>query len=579
MKKLSKLLLVAVLALGMGLTACNNDDLPGGPDAEKGNTHVSVALKLSSNNGAGTRDLPNDYNYVGKWAGKDKIEKITVYLVDGASVNSSIFSVAATGADYDITTTGNDILLKPNTNAAIKTTAGQKTVYVVVNENVVVRDWLNKTPVHEFEQAYQNLPLVLANEEASAATSASKVASINGQNDETIVMTNVKPATITVAAGVSAEQTINDATKNRASLQVERMVARAMVTIKETPQGGFSIPDPNTNGATSLGSLTDITWVVAQGENSLFVQHKADNNPWEWATPNWDWVPSSANYYTDAGSKYDYSGLFEARANKFGGTDVPTYADYANTKDDDPIELETRWLDGKFVLPTTHEYAAAPADAGSYTGGYKKGNTAYVLIRAKFTPAAGAWADKGTKATDGTFYVGENGKFYTSAQAAYDDMGTTKMTKYEGGKVLYYAWLNPDQIPNWYNSPVLRNNIYHIHITGFKNLGTNWNPLYPEDPTVGEPTIPNPKADPSNPEYDPNEPPFIDNPNYDPKNPDPKPTPDPIVPEGGGTPITPEEPTNPIDPEDPLTTSETWMSVEVSILPWLVHSYQVDLGI
>jgi len=581
MRKLSKLFLMGVVALGLGFTACNNDDIDMS-DQEKGNTHVSVTLRMSSSATRAAGDnLPGDYNDVGDWAGKDKIEKITVYLVDGASVNSSIFSVAATGADYDITTTGNDILLKPNTNAAIKTTAGQKTVYVVVNENAVVRNWLNKTPVHEFEQAYKNLPLVLENEESSATTSASKVATM-GTADETIVMTSVKPAVVTVEEGISAKETI-EAAKNRATLNVERMVARAMVTIKDTPEGGFSIPDPNTNGATSLGSLTDITWVVAQGEKSLFVQRKADN-PWEWATPNWDWVPGdgTANYYADAGSKYDYSGLFEARTNKFGGTDVPTYADYANNKNTDPIELQTRWLDGKFVLPTTHEYAAAPADAGSYTGGYKKGNTTYVLIRAKFTPAEGAWADEGTKATDGTFYVGENGKFYTSAQAAYDDMGTTKMTKYEGGKVLYYAWLNPDQIPNWYNSPVLRNNIYHIHITGFKNLGTNWNPLYPEDPTVGEPTIPNPKADPSNPEYDPNEPPFIDNPNYDPKNPDPKPVPEKVVDDPDDpaeTPKTPEEPENPIDPEDPLTTSETWMSVEVSILPWLVHSYQVDLGI
>lgn len=560
---------MGVVSLGLGLTACNNDDLPSGPDAEKGNTHVSVTLKLGGGAGQSLRALPNDYNDVGEWAGKDKIEKITVYLVDGASVNSSIFSVATTGADYDITTnTSGDIVLKPNTNAAIKTTAGQKTVYVVVNENSVVRNWLNKTPVHEFEQAYKNLPLVLENEESSATTSASKVATM-GTADETIVMTSVKPAVVTVEEGISAKETIEEE-KNRATLNVERMVARAMVTIKDTPEGGFSIPDPNTNRATSLGSLTDITWVVAQGEKSLFVQRKADN-PWEWATPNCDWVPGdgTANYYADAGSKYDYSGLFEARTNKFGGTDVPTYADYANNKGDDPIELETRWLDGKFVLPTTHEYAAAPADAGSYTGGYKKGNTAYVLIRAKFTPADGAWADEGDIAEDGTFYVGENGKFYTSAQAAYDDMGTTKMTKYEGGKVLYYAWLNPDQIPNWYNSPVLRNNIYHIHITGFKNLGTNWNPLYPEDPD-------NPTLVP-NPEYDPNDP---DSPEEIPSNPDPKPVPEDVIDKDDpDTPITPEEPENPIDPEDPLTTSETWMSVDVTVLPWLVHSYEVDLGI
>ncbi|NLD22965.1 MAG: hypothetical protein GX670_01875, partial [Bacteroidales bacterium] len=56
----------------------------------------------------------------------------------------------------------------------------------------------------------------------------------------------------------------------------------------------------------------------------------------------------------------------------------------------------------------------------------------------------------------------------------------------------------------------------------------------------------------------------------DPNNPAPRPEPeDPDV----------EEPENPIDPEDPLTTDETYMSVDVTILPWLVHSYQVDLGI
>jgi hypothetical protein len=53
-------------------------------------------------------------------------------------------------------------------------------------------------------------------------------------------------------------------------------------------------------------------------------------------------------------------------------------------------------------------------------------------------------------------------------------------------------------------------------------------------------------------------------------NPDPKPKP------GSGEPT---EPVNPIDPTDPLTTPETWMSVDVTILPWQVHSYGVDLGI
>jgi hypothetical protein len=554
MRKLSKLFLMGVVALGLGLTACNSDDIDTPQDDQKGNTHVSIALKLSkgSSGPSSLRALPNDYNVVGEWAGKDKFSTVTVYLVDGTSVTSQTFTV---GTDYiqgtDATT--GDITLTPSASAAIRTTAGSKTVYVVVNETAPVHDWLNKTSVAEFENAYKTLPLALANSGTSAtvSTSASKLATINGITDESIVMTNVAPATITVEPYVTKDETVTTTSpKNRASLQVERAVARVMVTIKEAAT--YSIPDPNSNGATSLGTLTDITWVVAQGENSLYVQRKID-----WNTPNYTWVPgvSGNDFITQAGDKYDYSGLFENKDNKFGGTNVPTYADYATNYNNgsNPVELNTRWLDGKFILPNTHVYAPAPAAGSEYTGGYRKGNTAYVLIRAKFTPASGAYADQGTPNPDGTFYVGSDGKFYKSAQNAYE-AGNTEMSKYVEGKVLYYAWLNPDQKPDWYNSPVLRNNIYHIHITGFKTLGTNWNPLYPEDPDAQG--------------YDP------ENPN----NPDPRPVPDEVETPGGGT-FTPETPDSPIKPEDPLTLPETWMSVDVTVLPWLVHSYSVDLGL
>lgn len=547
---------MAVVVLGVGFTACNND-IDGSQDGPKGNTHVSVTLKLSSSalRAAGT-GLPDEYNPIGTWAGKDKFNKIRIYLVDGSSVTSSEFTVGTEYTEvYD--PTAKQTYLKPEAAAAMKTTAGQKTVYVVVNETPAVRAWLNKTPVHEFEEAYKNIPLVLANSGtgSSVETSASRLV-IPGSTTtgEQIVMTTITPQVLNVAAGVSATQTIDEATKlNRASVQVERAVARVMVTIKEVPTGGYKIPDPNTNGATNLGTVSDITWVVAQGENSLYVQHKKDN-PWEWATPNWNWKPSKADFYGQGqtNQRYDYSGLFESRPQPtdthFGGTIVPTYKDYDTNKGVDPIELDTRWLDGKFVLPTTHNYAPAPAagSAAAYTGDYVKGNTAYVLIRAKFTPEDAAFADNPAgKAADGTFFVGKDGKFYTS-EANAKTAGNTEIAKYEKGKVLYYAWLNPDQVPNWYNSPVLRNNIYHIHVTGFRNLGTNWNPLYPEDPDDSG--------------YDPT----------NPNNPDPRPEPtDPGV----------TEPENPIDPEDPLTTSETWMSVDVTVLPWKVHSYEVPLGI
>ena len=52
--------------------------------------------------------------------------------------------------------------------------------------------------------------------------------------------------------------------------------------------------------------------------------------------------------------------------------------------------------------------------------------------------------------------------------------------------MVYYAWVNPNTTNNrtWYSSPVLRNNIYHMHITGFTKMGLSGIPFVktPTDP-------------------------------------------------------------------------------------------------
>ena len=528
---------MGAVALGLGLTACNSEDVNGPVDESKANTHVSVTLSLSTK---GTRALPDDYNKIGEWAGQDKIKTITVYLVDGTTVNSKTFNVGPTEA-YIVSTTavpGSITIVPQNIDAAFKTTAGSKKVYVLINGTTDVTTHLNKTPVAEFEDAYQQDALALANQgnATTSVTSASKLAKVDAGED-VIVMTNVQPEPLVVKPNISAAQTIGanagETAKNRVTLNVERSVARVMVTIANNQN--FTVPANGTG--TVLGTISNVTWVLAQGENSLYVQRKA-----QWETPNYAWMPTSTEPYLNAANKYDYSGLFEGYqpAPNYGGTPAPSLADYTTVTPGSVGSASI--LSGKFILPTTHQTGVKTASD------YKKGNTAYVLVRAHFTPSAAAYADGGSYAgIDTDFFVGANGKFYTSAENAVDPtkggVAGQTVARYVGGKVLYYAWVNPDNVPDWYNSPVLRNNIYHIHITGFKTIGTNWNPLFPEDPD-------NPKT-PANG-----------------GNPDPKPS----VP--GVT-----EPENPIDPEDPLTTPETWMSVDVTVLPWLVHSYQVDLGI
>ena len=232
-------------------------------------------------------------------------------------------------------------------------------------------------------------------------------------------------------------------------------------------------------------------------------------------------------------------------------------------------------LHGEFVLPNTHAYDAADRGAS----GYRKGNTAYVLVRGKINPKYVYMNDKSVEnnwsAThaDDDLFLGDDGKFYQSVAAANDPTtngnataAAMKVKKFVKGKVLYFVWVNPDatSATAWINSPAIRNNIYHIQIKGIANYVYNWNPLVPNTNEPVDPTKPfDPKDNPRRP----------DNPN----NPDPQPgVPDPNNP-GKNIPD-PKEPPTDIKPNDPLSLKEAWMSVDVTILPWQVHTFETILG-
>ena len=174
----------------------------------------------------------------------------------------------------------------------------------------------------------------------------------------------------------------------------------------------------------------------------------------------------------------------------------------------------------KFVLPVTH-----------LDDNYRKGNTTFFEVIAIFTPNLVDSAEY-TPGTD--VFLGMNdGKFYKTRELA--EVSGQKATHYKGDKTAggaimkYVLWLNPNEIPGTAGSkatksPTVRNQVYHAHIKGFKSIGVPNNPLNPDDPN-----------DPLNPK-------------------------------------------NPIDPSDPLETEDTYLSVEITVLKWGVHSYEIDLG-
>ena len=577
------------LVLGAGFTACSSDDLnvnPGTEVNQKATTYMSVSFVLPTANSTRAADDGQDknnpdFNNVGKWAGKDKIEKVNVYVFDATGALEANPTYTTAQLSFTQVSTGAD-KAKVSANSAFKVKPGTKTVYVVVNPTTAAENLLNiaaNNTLTAFETAYKSENLAFAKNSYRTTeyttgdeTNAGEIAKVD--NDKDIILMTGPAATPNIADNVSAAEAVSGA-KNRADLTVQRAVARVFVTTSAT---SFTLKGMNPTSMTEeAGAITvsDLTYVVGQGENKFYFLQKDNggNDGAAFTTPAFAQVPSSTDdyftaayqtAYTNVGKHYDYSGLWKntAGSTKVKGVTVPTRAaafsgTAATELGNVTTDLNTA-LKGEFILPTLHKYNTDRAQSG-----YRKGNTSYILVRGYLTPkyvvdATGAVVNGSTLAANADLYLGANGVFYadkaTVRDAAKKGVAGQTAQKYVGRKVLYFVWINPDEVDGKpVNSPVIRNNIYHVSIKGISKVGANWNPLVP----VVNPNDPN-ITDPNNPSN-----PVNNNPN----NPDPRPDND----------IEPKDP--PVDPTDPISTKETWMSVNVNILPWAVHSYEVELSI
>ena len=522
-------MMAGALLAALGLFAsCSKSGKDAQDPNQEGSTYVGITLSMGTNDLRANED--DNYSKKGTWNGKDEIKTIDVYVVDVASgvvstgfYNKNNFTITQTDGAPSIT-------IIPKT--AIRTTPGQKKVYALVNASADITRVLADANATEFEKAY--------NKTAQEFTIAS-VATNDGTKDA-IMASNAKECTLTVADGVTAAEALATASpKNRAKVEMKRVVARVLVTTKEE-----SYQVMYSDGITKMGTVKKISYAGAQGEKKFFIGQQIANG--QIITPAFDYVPTKTEDIWGATGKasYDYSDL------------------KAHTFDHDP-RMATKMSAGSatatagqigaealkkslFMFENSHKYQSNPAntDVNRYDGKFRRGNTAYVLVRALFVPDKDAFADNtGATYKEGDdFYLGANNKFYSKKENVTDPtkggIKNQKFRHYLKGKVLYYAFVNPDRAPGTLDAPVFRNNIYRIHITGFKTIGTNWNPLYPEDPK--HPDTPTPD------------------------NPDPKPEDDPDNP-------------NPFNPEDPNTPKETWMSVEMSVLAWTVHSYDIELSL
>ena len=374
-----------------------------------------------------------------------------------------------------------------------------------------------------------------------------------------------------------------------------------------------------------LGKVTGFTYVAAQGERKVnFLQEQTataaeltsndGTHSYRWNSPAYSFISTSGYAVAgdavaaDARAKYDYAPLWQkptgAPAGGLMGHPVPLYAAFSTAQTDANAQAIGELMEGDFLLPTTHRYYAT-APNGTTENGYYKGNTAYVLIRSIFTPEkivvdgdpnvapdapAGtprpnypstvkseeSFAAIATANRPEILVRGSNGKFYSTVFASqapmYQGVNGQSIEIFQavknatneivGYKMLYFAWVNPDNVAGskWINSPVYRNNIYHIQLDGVTGIGTSYNPLVPADPTKPS------GSTPDNPDQL-TVPPTVNVPT----------TPGPVTPTTPVTPVTPTPTPTPVQPQNPLTPNKTFMAVKTTVLPWQVHGYKFNL--
>ena len=621
----------AALTLASSLTSCSRDywdELSEHTEeqaAPKPTTFMTVAFalpKLSTRAGAADgQDLDDpNFNHHGKWAGTDKIDNISVYVFNGDNSTAKL-EIKKDFASTDLITKVEDNQLFVKIKEPFLVSKGNKKIYVVINSttesDALLTATVNSTTLQQFSEKYESAELSLV--AATGGSVADKVAKL--ENNQHIILMTGAPINKLMEDGVSKFEA-STGTRNNASVQFKRAVSRVLVT---TTKDSYTLAGYNPSNAQKENdflTLDQLHYVVAQGENHLYFQQKASTDGTAaFTTPAFDQVPretdfSAAPYtqeYNQIGAHYDYTGLQKNQTDNttsVKGFSVKVRNPFAPT----PTTVEelakadlNGELAGQYVLPTLHKFNTDEAQTG-----YRKGNTPYVLVRARITPKKyiddNGQVSDAALADDVDLYYGlETGYFYVNknhvTDGAHHGRANQKAYKYTKRVALYFAWLNPDDASKPLNSPVVRNNIYHLHIASISQLGSNWNPLVPSGKDNPDPFPNDNPNEPTTPRVFPHDPLYKAT---------PIPEPNPSTPGGGGTTpggggttpggggttpggggttpggggTTPggggDTPggggNTPEDPNVEEPKPQPWMKIIVKVVKWRIHSTTAELG-
>ncbi len=470
MKLRMRTALLAAAALLLGLASCKSDRQDTALQNGQCDTYVGVSVRFPAPE---TRALPGDYNEKGEWQGRDVIKTIKVYVATTSSGTTTISSDQFTETSFGGINNG---ILAPN--LAVEAKSGdQVKVYVVINDvNSKVTSILDQKAANgaTFDEEFKKAVAMVA--------AIADVAKYDAEKDIVLMTNETAPEDVTIKPNISKEDAIGGKA-NRVEVRVSRVASRAIVTVddqvKKTIEVKRSFTDAQgatTEQTTATVTVKDIAYQVTG--SALQFNVLEDRTNWKVAAPVYDFAPTSSTWAalaTEADGKMLFSDATGYKA-------AIVKAD--NTLDNVKAALGEETF-SKFVLPVTHA-----------AGKYMKGNTTMFEIKATFTVDkidGAAPADETVK----TVYLGlSDGKFYSTKEKAeamdVNATGTSEKKQsakeYKNGEMYYYIWLNPD-VPyedltkTISESPTVRNQVYHAHITGFGEMGVaDKDEIKPDEP-------------------------------------------------------------------------------------------------
>lgn len=497
--KLNKIFAVgAIVALTLGLASCSKkQNAPDNDGKQATDTYVGLTVKFPTP--AISRALPEDYNSKGAWDGQDKIETAKVYIVtDDATVNSSSYDLSK----FNVNASNNEL----TPNIAVRAKAGEHVkAYVILNDKKArFITEVDKLAPAEFKTKFAT---VIA--EVTAISDVAMTLDDSGIKD-IIVMTNDEaPAEVTIDPNVD-ENTAKAGTKNQMVVKVSRVTSRGIVTQKKDLQKTLevkmikTITKKDSSGAvtssdtkeakTATVTISDIQYRVSGGARKVYaMKNVLATTPAENGVKVVDDVYNFAPNGTTTWAQLYVNTT--ASANFLFSQNDADFKEVLSADDDTPESIKkalvAEKMNSQFVLPVTHA-----------TGNYKKGNTTMFEIRAKFNAVNNTVdfpeAEDLTSVNLGTtiYYGVSDGFFYSTkvkAEMMNKDASTLtgapkqQVKEYTNGYMYYYIWLNPNKPYSGTEkitmSPTVRNQVYHAHISSFKELGlANKDEIKPEDP-------------------------------------------------------------------------------------------------